>query len=229
MTSDAEDDRTRALAATSLNMHSLHMSHSHAVAPFPPVPALEAAPSASGALGAEARRIHVESVRYWSAYSLETFFRRPAPEVWAPADQVRHLTRAVRAVNQGLALPRLALFVLFRWSWRPSRRFDVLVSDYKAALASGGRAGRFTPAAVEASEQTEAGRARIMAHHAAAIDTFARALEQWSDRALDRYRLPHPLLGKLTVREMAYFTLLHNVHHVRVAERRRAAPNELTA
>jgi hypothetical protein len=189
---------------------------------FPPVPALVGAPAAPRALGAEARRIHAESVRYWDAYPLEAFFHRPAPDVWAPADQVRHLTRAIRAVNRGLTLPRVALLVLFGWSRRPSRKLEVLVVDYKAALAAGGRAGRFTPPAVPPTEQTEAGRARIMAHHAAAIEAFARALERWSDRALDRYRLPHPLLGKLTVREMAYFTLLHNVHHVRVAEGRRS-------
>jgi hypothetical protein len=192
---------------------------------FPPVPALITAPAASRALAAEARRIHAESVRYWGAYPLEAFFRRPAPDVWAPADQVRHLTRAIRAVNQGLALPRFALLVLFGWSPRPSRHFDRLMADYKAALAGGGRAGRFAPPAVAATEQTEAGRQRIMANHAAEIDAFARTLARWSDRALDRYRLPHPLLGKLTVREMAQFTLLHNVHHVRVADgRRRGGP-----
>ena len=187
---------------------------------FPPVPTLVAAPASPGAMAAEARRIHAESVRYWSAYSPDSFFRRPTPEVWAPADQVRHLTKAIRAVNRGLGLPRVALLVLFGWSGR-SRSFEVLSDDYKAALAAGGRAGRFAPSAVDAAERSEAGRARIMQHHAAAVETFARTLERWSDGALDRYRLPHPLLGRLTVREMAYFTLLHNVHHVNVAERRR--------
>ena len=160
-------------------------------------------------------------MRYWAAYPLDAFFRRSEPEVWAPADQVRHLTKAMRAVNQGLSLPRLALLVLFGRSGRPSRSFEVLLADYKVALRRGGRAGRFAPSATAAMEQTEAGRLRVMAYHAEAVDTFARALERWPGRALDRYRLPHPLLGKLTVREMAYFTLLHNVHHVRVAERRR--------
>jgi hypothetical protein len=32
--------------------------------------------------------------------------------------------------------------------------------------------------------------------------------------------LPHPLLGKLTVREMLFFTLYHQRHHVAVVERR---------
>lgn len=202
------------------------MSTTRGADAFPPIPALLAAPTAPHALAAEARRIHAESVRYWSGYGTEAFFRRPAPEVWSPADQVRHLTRAIRAVNQGLVLPRPALLVLFGWSRRPSRSFEALVADYKAALAGGGRAGRFTPRAVEMTEQTAIGRERIMAHHGVAIQAFANALERWADRALDRYRLPHPLLGKLTLREMAYFTLLHNVHHVRVAERRRSGETE---
>ena len=38
---------------------------------------------------------------------------------------------------------------------------------------------------------------------------------------LDRYRLPHPLIGKLTLRELLLWTLYHNAHHVqRIAERR---------
>ncbi len=188
---------------------------------FPPVPELVSAPVAPHAIAAEARRIHMESVRYWGAYSVEEFFRRPGPEVWAPADQVRHLTKSIRAVNQGLMLPRLALFMLFGWFRGPSRSLAVLAKDYKAALAAGGKAGRFTPSPVKAGERTDSGRERIMAYHAQAIDRFARSVERWPDRTFDRYRLPHPLLGKLTLREMASFTLLHNVHHVRVAEERR--------
>ena len=199
------------------------MSSSPATAVFPPVPALVTVPATPGELADEARRIHAESVHYWRAYPLEAFFTRPEPEVWAPADQVRHLTRAVRAVNKGLTLPRPVLVILFGWSRRPSRTFDVLMTDYKAVLTAGGRAGRFAPPAVPSTQQTTDGRERIMSLHAVAIDEFARAVERWTARGLERYRLPHPLLGKLTVREMVYFTLLHNVHHVQVAERRRRA------
>ena len=50
-------------------------------------------------LAAEARRIHAESVTYWAAYAADAFWRRPSPEVWAPVDQVRHLTKSIRAVK----------------------------------------------------------------------------------------------------------------------------------
>jgi len=45
------------------------------------------------------------------------------------------------------------------------------------------------------------------------------ALGKWSDKALDNYLLPHPLLGKMTVREILFFTLYHNLHHVNDVQR----------
>lgn len=36
---------------------------------------------------------------------------------------------------------------------------------------------------------------------------------------LDKYILPHPLLGKLTIREMMYFTIYHVEHHKKLTER----------
>jgi hypothetical protein len=47
-----------------------------------------------------------------------------------------------------------------------------------------------------------------------------KAVDSWREADLDRYRLPHPLLGKLTLREMLFFTLYHNYHHVRNVAKR---------
>jgi hypothetical protein len=41
-----------------------------------------------------------------------------------------------------------------------------------------------------------------------------KAFESWNEEDLDTIRLPHPLLGKITAREMIYFTLYHAKHHV---------------
>jgi hypothetical protein len=32
---------------------------------------------------------------------------------------------------------------------------------------------------------------------------------------LDQYLVPHPLLGKITLRELGYFTIYHTQHHLR--------------
>ena len=39
------------------------------------------------------------------------------------------------------------------------------------------------------------------------------SIEKISEEDLDYYLLPHPILGKLTLREMLYFTIYHVKHH----------------
>ena len=41
------------------------------------------------------------------------------------------------------------------------------------------------------------------------------AAEKWDEKELDEYYLPHPILGKLTVREILFFTIYHNLRHAR--------------
>jgi hypothetical protein len=38
-------------------------------------------------------------------------------------------------------------------------------------------------------------------------------MDKFSEAQLDEYVLPHPILGKLTIREMLYFTIYHATHH----------------
>ena len=54
-----------------------------------------------------------------------------------------------------------------------------------------------------------------------AVDELRAAIARWPDRSLDRYQLPHPLLGKLTLREMLIFTAYHQMHHLEGVKRRR--------
>ena len=187
------------------------------------LPAVNGSPRSGGEIVAELRRVHTESVAYWSGYSTPEFFARSSPEVWAPADQVRHLTKSMRAINVGFELPRLLLLLRFGIARRASRSYGQFRADYAEALRRGASAGPFAPRALDAEQCTETGRRRVMAEHAAEMERFCRALATWSEASLDRLRLPHPLLGTLTAREMAMFALVHNVHHVQVAERRRVS------
>jgi hypothetical protein len=67
--------------------------------------------------------------------------------------------------------------------------------------------------AVDREAPSAARQERSLANLAALGDELAAALGRWRDRQLDRYRLPHPLLGALTVREMVAWSLYHGRHH----------------
>lgn len=178
-------------------------------------------PATRAEIAAELERLHEESTRYWRAFPTDAFFR-PFGAAWSPADNVRHLTKSIRAVARALSLPRLFVLVAFGPSFRPSHPYAEVVEVYRAALAAGGRAGRFAPAQRTPPADLEAWREEIMRHREEAARALVRGIGRWGEAALDRYRLPHPLLGKLTVREMLFFTLYHNLHHVRVVERRQS-------
>jgi len=44
-------------------------------------------------------------------------------------------------------------------------------------------------------------------------------LDKFTENELDRYILPHLLLGKLTLREMLFFTIYHIEHHEKLIKR----------
>lgn len=181
----------------------------------------ETGPEIRAALG----EVHRASVRFWEALDTSVFMARIG-DAWSPADNVRHLTKSVRAVTKGLRMPRLALLLVFGRAKRPSRRYAEVVAWYRARLAQGADAGRFSPEDRPAPADAEAERARIMRFHATALDELDAVIARWPEGPLDRRRLPHPLLGPLTVREMLFFTVYHNQHHVANVRRRlREAPS----
>lgn len=161
----------------------------------------------------DVRKLHVESVAYWMSFTTSAFTARIG-DAWSPAENVRHLTKSIKAVSRGLHMPRLLLRVAFGKANRPSCSLQQIIVDYRAALAKGGTAGKFAPSDRPATVNPDAERARIMDEHAQAVTDFCSAAAGWTENALDDYRLPHPLLGALTVREMLLFTLYHNRHHV---------------
>ena len=159
------------------------------------------------------------SGRFWQSFDVQQFFA-PMGEAWSPADHVRHLVKSNRPVAAALRVPRLFLLLRFGIARRPSQRYDGLVATYRGALAGGLKAGRYAASPLPAERQTAEERQRALASLDETLAAVARALARWGERALDRLRLPHPGLGPLTVREMAFFTLYHNTHHVLGAARR---------
>jgi len=162
----------------------------------------------------------IDSDSFWTEFTTDEFFR-PIGASWSPAEAVRHLTKSTRPVARALRYPKILLRVRFGASGRPSVSYDALRMRYQQALDDGGKAGRFAPSQ-RSSDDLDAWRHSIMSEFANVQTDLRTAISRWSEKQLDRLQLPHPLLGKLTVREMLFFTLYHLQHHVAVVKRRLA-------
>ncbi|HMQ05861.1 MAG TPA: DinB family protein [Saprospiraceae bacterium] len=134
---------------------------------------------------------------------------------WTPGQQLDHILLSVRPVRMVISLPKILLKFLWGKANRKSRTYDELVKKYQYKLEMGGRAsGRFIPKKVTFEKKHY-----VIKKLKKEIVTLRTKLERFSEDELDYYVIPHPLLGKLTAREMLYFTIYHVEHHNKLTER----------
>gem|GEM_PF-4955872 len=51
-------------------------------------------------------------------------------------------------------------------------------------------------------------------------DALVNHITDWTEEELNKYVIPHPLMGPLTVGEMMLFTAYHTRHHLEIMEKR---------
>jgi hypothetical protein len=158
---------------------------------------------------------------FFGSLSRDEFVLRVA-DAWTPAEHLHHLNTAASAVARGFSISPWILRLRFGRARQPSRSFVELRDDYRARLAKGGRArGRFVPAREQlVPDQIASRQAQLLARWHRVNARLTTALERWGDHNLDRIRLPHPILGKITAREMAFFIIYHGHHHIAAAKSR---------
>jgi DinB superfamily len=144
------------------------------------------------------------------------FFFQPA-EKWSIAQNVDHLIRSMKPTNLAFTIPKFIVRIVGGKPNRSSRSYDELVAKYKLKLEQGGRAsGRFIPQPITGTTKEA-----LLNHWQKITATFLQLLEKkWKDEQLDQYLIPHPLLGKITMREFCYFTIYHTQHHAQAIEER---------
>lgn len=135
---------------------------------------------------------------------------------WSAGQNLDHLIRSIKPLQMAYGLPKFVLGILFGKANRPSKTYDELVNKYKTKLVAGGRAsGPFIPPAVSFEKKDE-----LIKSYAQQKRKLIIKIEKQKEEALDKYILPHPLLGKLTLREMLFFTIHHNEHHLELLKSR---------
>ncbi len=139
----------------------------------------------------------------------EDRFMNAANEKWSAGQQLDHLVRSTAPVLLAFRLPTFLPRLLFGKAKEPSRTYEELKSFYLQRLQAGGKAsGRFIPKSVAFYQKQD-----LLKHLHQTITNLAKQLDAFTEEELDFYRLPHPILGKLTFREMLYFTIYHVQHH----------------
>ncbi len=130
---------------------------------------------------------------------------------WTAGENMAHLGVSAKMTCMAYTLPKIAPALLYGKTKDGSRSYQQVVDFYLSKLNDGAKAsGVYVPAKTNYEKQ------RIIESLQKYRDKLANAVaDKWSEEQLDTYRIAHPVLGKLTARELLYFTIYHNGHHTK--------------
>lgn len=133
-----------------------------------------------------------------------------APEgKWTAGQQTEHLIKSTQPIVQGLGLPKFLIKIKFGKANRPSRTYDELVAKYQIKLEQGGEStDKYNPKTINGSQRQK--KSNQLLNN---IKLISSKLESWTEDDLDNFIVAHPLLGKITIREVLYFSIYHAHHH----------------
>ena len=130
---------------------------------------------------------------------------------WSIAEELGHLINALEQSNKGLLLPKFFIKYKFGTNNRVERTYDQVVTKYLDKLAL--VAIPNNPFQIKEIEKVS--KEKLLQKYVKQQQKFEKRLAKFSEKELSTLLLPHPLLGKLTIREFGYFTHYHTEHHLK--------------
>jgi len=140
---------------------------------------------------------------------------------WSAGQDLVHLIKVLRIVNIGFTLPKPILRLMYGINKNENRSFEHLQQLYKNALENGAKAPTiYIPKPVSFNKKD-----KLIQKHESLNKSFIDKLNTHTQFELDSYRLPHPILGKISLGELAVFTSFHTSHHFELLKSKLALLN----
>ncbi len=138
------------------------------------------------------------------------FTTQKVTDKWSNGEHLEHLRKTTRAINKGMKLPKLFLRYKFGKMNRPERTYDQVVTKYQKALK---KPGVKSPKEFIADNISNEDKGRILSWFQEEKTAMQNIINKHSEKALTKYIIPHPLIGRMSFREFVLFTAYHTEHH----------------
>ena len=150
-------------------------------------------------------------------------FKRPEKK-WSVAENIQHLIISTNTTTLAYSLPKFLVKWIGGTPNRSSRSFDELKEKYYKKLSDGGKASaRFIPKPIE----IKYGKQKLLNNwNTATVKYISSLTAKRTDDDLDNYLVKHPLLGRITLRELCYFTIFHTQHHLNSIQKNPTISND---
>lgn len=152
---------------------------------------------------------HIELINYIQTLPAAAYLYS-YEDKWTAGQQLTHVILCLQVTSKAL-LPPEVIEQRFGKIDRPEMTFDELVRHYLAGLQAGGKAPeRFLPGTTDIDQ-----RERLNTELLNLLVTIRQQLTTYSEAEMSSLSLPHPFLGKLSIRELFYLMTYHAGHHQR--------------
>ena len=132
---------------------------------------------------------------------------------WTTGQHTLHLLQSIKPLNDALSMPKFILKYKFGKANREVRDYNAIVKRYQERLddAKGITFGPSKNMKVPKDSDKEYLLNRLKVEN----KKLQHKINKWKDKDLDNLILPHPLMGKMPVRELVMWTAYHVEHHTK--------------
>ncbi len=130
---------------------------------------------------------------------------------WTVGQHILHLVDASKLLNKALGYPKFILKYKFGKSNRDTRSYDDVSKRYQEKLSMNQEKAKTFNQDLKTPSTSE--RKQLIAQLQVENKKLQARTHKWKDRHLDTLLIPHPLMGKMTVREIIMWSAYHTNHH----------------
>ncbi|QNM86158.1 DinB family protein [Polaribacter pectinis] len=130
---------------------------------------------------------------------------------WTTGQHIQHLVDSLQALNNALSYPRFFLKYKFGTCNRDTRSYEVVAKKYQNKLLENSDRARVFNQKLKKPTLKE--RERLLTRLQIQNKKLQYKTKKISDINLDTLLIPHPLMGKMTIREIIMWTAHHTEHH----------------
>ena len=147
----------------------------------------------------------------WLKNQPEDIFEKGPEQKWTTGQHIDHLVNSIKQVNKALSYPKFILKHKFGVANRAVRSYDEIVKKYQDKLSKNQeRAKQFN---IHIKTPSEKKFKQLLSTLQIQNKKLQDKTQRWRDKDLDTIILPHPLMGKMPVREIIMWTAYHTQHH----------------
>lgn len=150
----------------------------------------------------------------WIHKQPEDSYEKGPEGKWTTGQHIVHLVASIKQVNNALSYPKFLLKYKFGSSNREVRSYDEVAKRYQEKLSKNQeRARKFN---IEVKTPSKIKFNQLLATLQVQNKKLQHKTKRWKNKDLNSLILPHPLMGKMPIREIIMWTGYHTEHHTTI-------------